>query len=111
MTSAASPLPSVIYVGAADYDVRLKKDKEMDRGRLLGETDSENSTIEINKKQSKCSMQNTLLHETLHAIFWTSGYNRNWPMDEEEKVVQALTPWLLAFLQDNPLALAYLLEK
>lgn len=106
------PLPSVVYVGAADYDVVVKPPKKMDRDRLLGETDTSNTEISLTRKQSKSSMQNTLLHEILHAIFWTSGFNReNFPMDTEERVVQALTPWLLAVLQDNPHVLTYLLEK
>jgi cob(I)alamin adenosyltransferase len=101
-----------VYVGPADYDVVLKKPKNMDRDRLLGETDTANTEISMTRKQSKSSMQNTLLHETLHAIFWTSGFNRQkFPMEQEEKVVQALTPWLLAVLQDNPDTLAFLLEK
>lgn len=104
-------MPKTIYVGPDDYEVCIKKPSEMDRDRLLGETDTSNTEIAINGKQSRSSTQNTILHETLHAIFWSSGLNRATEMDIEEKVILTITPWVIQVLRDNPRLVAYLLEK
>jgi hypothetical protein len=103
------PLPSVVLLGAADYIIREKK--RLDTPQSLGETDNPNCEILVLRKQAPASKRDTLLHETLHAILWLSGMSNEMDGDTEEKYVRYLTPWLLAFLRDNPEALAFLLEK
>lgn len=103
------PLPKLVYLGAADYIVREKK--RMDLTTLLGETNNDNSEIFIRAKQSACSKRDTFLHEVLHAIIWLSGMGNDMDTEAEERAVRWLTPWILAFLRDNPDAVQYLLEK
>ena len=101
-------LPEVVYVGPADYLIRHKG-----KYPLLGETFPDDTEIVIRKRQSFCSKQNTLLHEVIHAIVWESGYRQiaELSTDTEENLVRILTPWILAFIQDNPDAMAFLLDK
>ena len=105
------PLPKVVYLGAADYDVKEKK--KLDLPQLLGETNNENCEILIRDKQAPPSKRDTFLHEILHAIFWLSGANHSCKLseDDEEVLVRFLAPWLLAFMRDNPHALTFLLEN
>lgn len=42
----------------------------------------------------------TLVHEVLHALFQDVGLD--WSHEDEEKMVERLTPRLCAFLTDNP---------
>ena len=102
-------LPEVVLLGAADYVIREKK--RLDTPQLLGETDNPNCEILIRRKQAPASKRDTFLHEVLHAIIWLSGMSNEMDGEVEEKYVRYLTPWILAFLQDNPDSLAYLLEK
>jgi hypothetical protein len=58
--------------------------------------------------------QDTLLHETLHAIIAKTGLREaGGPLhgDAEEQVVQALTPMLLHMLRDNPGLVGFLVER
>lgn len=102
------PLPSVIFLGAADYEVKEKKHFD-----LLGETLNDDALIKIKVKQAAATKRDTMLHEVLHAICWLSGYSHNNGLnhDSEEALVRTFTPWLLAALRDNPDLLAFLLEK
>jgi hypothetical protein len=103
------PLPKLLYFGAADYTVVEKK--RLDTPLLLGESDHPNCEILIRTKQAPASKRDTFLHECLHVVFWLSGMGSDLDADTEEKYVRYLSPWILAFLRDNPEALAYLLEK
>lgn len=102
------PLPSVVFLGAADYEIVEKKNID-----VLGETDDNNTTIRIKRAQSDACKRDTLLHEVLHAVMWLSGGKHVFGLDheDEEKLIRVLTPWILAFLRDNPESLEYLLEK
>jgi Zn-dependent peptidase ImmA (M78 family) len=57
------------------------------------------SLIEINKGQDLQEMQDTVLHETLHAILHTQG--REYGGEDEELYVRSLATGLIGVLQDN----------
>lgn len=92
-------LPKVIYVGPHDYDVQTKKHLD-----LLGETDNSNTAITLKARQSRTSMQDTILHEALHAIVFNSGLFKTLDLDNEteEKLVVTISPWILQLIKDNP---------
>lgn len=100
-------LPKTLFVGAADYEVRQVK-----RLDVLGETNTESTSILIRSGQSPSCQRDTVLHEALHAIVFQSGLHKVFGLnhEEEEKLVVTLTPWVLALLRDNPLLVDYLTE-
>ena len=104
--------PKLIFLGAADYEVKQRKMIDNNRG-LLGATDNEDTTIYIKRCQSPSSKRDTLLHEVLHALIWLSGYNHSTRLsfEKEERLVRSLAPWILAALRDNPELVRYLLEE
>lgn len=97
--------PKVIYIGHADYEIREKRQFD-----LLGETDNIDGVITLRKKQGAACKRDTLLHEVLHATIWMSGYGHGMESEAEEKLVRALTPWLLAALRDNPSLVEFLVK-
>ena len=59
-------------------------------------------------------LRDTLLHETLHALFAQTGLSENnGPLsgDNEEQVVRALTPLLLHLLRENKNLIQFLIER
>ena len=85
-----------IKVAAKQYDIYVVD--ELPAGES-GVTDTENGTIVITMA-GKSQMQDTLMHETLHAIIDAYGISHilNKAGMNEEDLVYALTPALLATL-------------
>ncbi len=76
-------------------------------GRLnRGETDSVALTIRVDPDMPSSAYAETLLHETLHAVWHQAGLQRL-EVDEED-LITALAPTLLAVLRDNPALVATL---
>lgn len=103
--------PKVLYIGAADVDVKFRK--QLSSPTLIGEFDGAGSNILLRNDQSESSLRDTLIHEALHAIVYLSGIRENLSLshEDEEKLVVALSPWLLALLRDNPKLVEFLLEN
>ena len=80
---------------------------------VLGLTDSDQRAIVINSEQAKESMQETFLHECLHAMVASVALNRDLLADDEdeERMVKRLAPALLLFLRDNPGAVEFLVRR
>lgn len=72
-----------------------------------GECDEAQGVIRLRKHADLFSEQDTLLHETMHAVLRQQG--RAWT-EAEETLVTALAPGLLAVLHDNPRFSAWLLH-
>lgn len=106
-------LPSHVTVGPHRITVRA----DADTGRLLREEDSRGDSrpdqllIRLDTDRPHTAVAETLLHEVLH-IVWnqTSMRSSEACRDIEEAAVQALTPWLLGVLRDNPELVAYLTD-
>lgn len=62
--------------------------------------------IVVDNSQRGGFMRDTVLHEALHACLFATGLNLG--DGEEERLVAALSPVLLAALRDNPALVAYL---
>ena len=70
-----------------------------------GETNPEALTIAVDTDRPYTQVAETLLHETLHAVWRTVNVAED---ADEEQTVNALTPTLLAVLRANPALAAYL---
>lgn len=101
--------PAEVLVGSATYAVQLKK--KLPEGRY-GDTRNGLTSIRLNEGLSLSAMQDTLLHESLHAIVHMSGMQHSLGFDdaEEERMIRVLTPWLVSLIRDNPSLIAYLRE-
>lgn len=118
-------IPKTIKVLGRKFTVTVvDRDKPLPDGGVAGDTSGvthlDRETIHLYgdvKLQSAMTVRDTFLHEALHAIVYLgrlSVYLKD-PDDEKEKIkdeafVAAFAPQLLAFLRDNPKALAYLTE-
>jgi len=70
---------------------------------LFGLFISDKLTIYIQKNLHTSLFKDTLLHETLHAIWFFSGATAiEAEHYTEEIIVSILTPWLMLFIRDNP---------
>lgn len=79
---------------------------------VYGSWSSSESVIKIDTNQGFERMHETFLHENLHAMVQVAQIDRmcDGAGLSEEAVVSALAPILLAWLRDNPKAVAYITE-
>ena len=56
-------------------------------------------------------LQDTLLHEVLHAIWWVAGFRGEKERVTEEEVIERTTSILLDTLQRNPQLTAFLMQQ
>lgn len=103
--------PKLIYVGPTNVDVKFKKN--LSAAAYVGEFDEGNTAILLRKEQSEASLRDSVIHEILHVIIYLAGIrqNLNLPHDEEEKLVVAISPWILALMRDNPTLVEFLMEN
>lgn len=111
------PIPKTIRVGPHTYRVRSSQ-KHWDRliasdaqwDGYSGLSKHQPCEIWLNPDQSASQMQDTLLHEALHALYACSNL-AGLEEPAEENVVGHLTPWLLMLLRANPALTEYLLAE
>jgi hypothetical protein len=106
-------IPSVIKVGP--YRVRVSLDADalartrvLKGDRRIGEFSNIDLTILIDDECAPDLLAETLLHETIHAVFEVVGGCRG--EHDSEAWIQYAAPTLLAVLRDNPALVAYLLD-
>lgn len=107
--------PFVINVGPHSY--RLLVDRESveraieDAGvEVLGYTNHQDLEITVDIDHAESIVADTLLHELLHAVFYTSGMMTVLG-DEEEQVVTSVSTALLDALRRNPALVARILGR
>lgn len=111
MTKKQGPvLPKTVFAGPFVFNIRSEAGpfmaaEESEKTRLYGRTDYISGTIDIRPAVALSFTQETLMHEALHAAFFAARLN---PQNEEE-VVNSLSPVLLDLLRRNPDLLNYLL--
>jgi hypothetical protein len=95
-----------VKVGYREYVIRYVPRKSLYGGDAIG--DCENPGKHINCKGKiriangldNVEKANTVLHEIMHALFYTQGINVAGAL--EERLVCSLTNGLIAFIRDNP---------
>ena len=96
--------PHKIKVGLHVYRVRVNASGGM-TGSDSGVTDHHGCVVHLDTTQALSMRQDTLLHETLHAVLLP--YNMD--SEAEEKLIRFLAPALLTVLRENPKLTQYLL--
>lgn len=106
-------IPKVITVG--HYKVRVKvSEPEIDarsnesRTDLLGQISMRDGMMVIRPELDHELEADTVLHEILHALFAVSALDGEFTREDEEKVVNHLTPLLIDTLRRNPGLCRYL---
>ena len=97
------PRPLTLRILGREWRIRRARLKD-----AYGLCDEAKGLISLRKHADLFSEQDTLLHETLHAVLRQQG--RPWTQAEEE-LVTALAPGLLAVMHDNPKLIAWLTAK
>jgi len=97
-----SNIPNKIEIGSLEWKIDWNADL---RSNVLGVCDSKIFTIKISKKSPTVKIKkSTLLHEILHAIYFTYGFTpcQKDSHDHEEEVVSFLSSALFDVLSQNP---------
>ena len=97
----ATSIPRRVTVGPFVYTVTVAD--ELDEQRM-GMVDFRHQTIDLLRDQPPMQMRDTLLHEVMHAVVRFAGLD----MEENERVVAALSSILLMVLRANPRLVAHL---
>jgi hypothetical protein len=103
--------PKNIKIGPYTYEISFK-DKKAKISKLLervGETHFQDLLIWV-KPGKHMVERETLMHETLHAIFAISGITNRFTYEEEEEIVASLSPYIMMVILDNPEVLEFLLK-
>ncbi len=102
--------PKWMWVGAFKYKVQWHK--ELGNFNAAGATNPELTLILVDPKNDKQVQRETLVHELLHAIWKQTDLRVSMPDDdndsEGEKIIQRLSPYLYAFIKENPEVVAWL---
>lgn len=89
------PAPMRVKILSNHVDIKFVDRVPLTDSEAYGLYDEKSSTIYLMEGTSNQVVQDTLLHEILHAIL------QAYEMDSE-KLVRTITPALLGLLKDNP---------
>lgn len=98
--------PDLIKIGHIHFDLE-DQNYDLEDEHVYGQFDHKNGRIGINPDQPPEFGQDTVVHESLHAMFWVAGWNPT----QEERIVRTLTPMICAWIKDNPELMMYLQEQ
>lgn len=98
-----SPLKERVKVGPFRFKfVEANLNPGSEDGFHFGLTQCHEATCYVHATQDSGMKRETYLHELLHAAFFVSGLSGRLMDDEEEKIIQNLSPLLIDILQSNP---------
>lgn len=96
-------LPKSVAVGPFNYDVHLWKEADAVTNEAAGLCDSHRNMILIKENLNDQTRAEVLMHETLHAIFYTSGLSLVQNLAQnEEMIVSQIAIGLVALVRSNP---------
>lgn len=109
-------IPQYVQVGPIRYKVDctdaavFKIRAEHQNRALLGEADHTQQVITVCPQQGGDQIRDTLLHETLHAVWFVSGIGTSTELSEE-LVVSMMCSLLLDTIRRNPELMGYLVQE
>lgn len=99
--------PGCVKVGPHHYTV--DPDDRASQRDARGEAYTDRCAIVYDDRMHQSALRETLLHETLHAVWAATGLPAvEGANDEEEVIVASLSPLLLGVLRDNPRLVTFL---
>ena len=108
--------PAKVKIGFRVYDVVVDKNAinactaTHGNGVQYGECNHEHLIITVDPTQNPIMVQETMLHEILHACMSLIGVSEEMDEKVEESLVLRLSPVLMAFMKENPRMVDYLME-
>lgn len=108
--------PAKITIGSHEWTVKCdhaswsKQTFEQAEAPPLGYCDIHTLTIYLQPNQAPSLMQETLVHELLHACHALAGYDDAGKKANIEKFVTRTSPFLFDLVRRNPDLLEYLLD-
>jgi hypothetical protein len=108
----AAPIPGAVQVGPHVYAVDTSENARaaLRAERMRGECRSDQLLIHIDPDLPRTIVQETVLHEVLHAVIDTTVMGELFDHDQIEKIVEGIAPLLLLVLRDNPTLGRYLTD-
>ena len=92
-------IPKAVCTGTFTWFIKKVKALFMSDGEQAGITDRDRLTISISTNTAKQNLEETFVHELLHAMFYEAGLRLD---DElEHKIIYALSPVILRTFRDN----------
>ena len=88
-------IPKQIKVGGITYDIEIV-DSQMSSDNNVGLTDYRDAKIYISRNNSIAFMEETFIHELIHAMLAHAGY-----VDHDELMVESLAQTLYGVIKDN----------
>lgn len=115
-----APRPDYVLIGPHEFEIVWSQSELLRHARnsgqdRLGQTEIPIQVMTIGDDRPLSGMQETLLHEILHALIWEANITvpenpKASEDDREEKLVGQLSGVLLDCLQRNPLVANWLCE-
>ena len=93
--------PQRIRLLASDIDIVFVSNLTENNDSAYGIYEEKSTTIKLLEGMSKSALQDTIVHEILHAIL--QAYEL-----DSEKIVRALTPGVMSMIKDNPQLVLFL---
>jgi hypothetical protein len=108
-----SKLPETVQVGPFIYSVKVDR-QVMAIVDGSGQWGGDSLEIWMSDAPHPVRVKETLLHESLHALWHLVGLNEPYPQEEKdspgEDIINRLAPALLSLLRDNPELVEWLQE-
>lgn len=101
--------PKSIRIGYQTY--ALKEVTAFSTSDQAGQFNSADATIEWKNRGNATDIANTLIHESLHACFYTHGLCEGLNHTEEERIVNTLANALTGWMKDNPQLINCIMER
>lgn len=95
-------IPKKIKIGGFVWQVE-ESEKVTTEGGVFGSCHHAKQRIFLDPNETEQKKEHTLLHETMHAIWWQSGLRERYKDTKnlEEEVIQALAHGVYQVLKDN----------
>lgn len=94
----------VFHLGGQKWSVYIvsPKSKHLGKGTYNGACDYDTCKIYLSKSLTDGALEDTLLHELMHALMYVSGASKVYDcdFDKDETLVCAVTPMLHRLLRD-----------
>lgn len=105
---AVDALPSVVRVGAFDFDIEKWKRSKAEGAGRYGECALQELVIRVQEDFAHpTKAADTFIHELMHAIHWVYGMEDG---DKEERLVNMMSTAMVTAYRDNPWMLGWLAD-
>lgn len=99
-----------LFISPFTYEVRWHEGLSAVAG-VLGAANCDEAVIIMETQQAPAVAMETLLHESLHAMWTQTALDHIYTTDQEEQIIYTMSPRIVALLRDNPAFVKALTQK